>query len=208
QALTCHLDIAPTLVGLTGLPEEKQHQALGNRKGVNFSGLLKNPESVAVNAVRNASLYCYGMILYTDAHYLHRVIALQRDKQKTVAQIKQEISHLHPDFSHRSGTRMINDGRYKFARYFSLREHNTPETWEDLIKYNDLELYDLKNDPDENHNLAADKQKYQDLILTMNEKLNKIIKDEIGVDDGSFMPDAAHEPWDLTIEQFNRMAKD
>ncbi len=26
----------------------------------------------------------------------------------------------------------------------------------------------------------------------MNEKLNKIIKDEIGVDDGSFMPDAAH----------------
>ncbi len=48
----------------------------------------------------------------------------------------------------------------------------------------------------------------QDLILTMNEKLNKIIKDEIGVDDGSFMPDAAHEPWDLTIEQFNRMAKD
>ncbi|WP_416375524.1 hypothetical protein, partial [Salmonella enterica] len=24
----------------------------------------------------------------------------------------------------------------------------------------------------------------------------------------SFMPDAAHEPWDLTIEQFNRMAKD
>ncbi|WP_414058579.1 hypothetical protein, partial [Salmonella enterica] len=23
-----------------------------------------------------------------------------------------------------------------------------------------------------------------------------------------FMPDAAHEPWDLTIEQFNRMAKD
>ncbi|WP_374706557.1 hypothetical protein, partial [Salmonella enterica] len=27
-------------------------------------------------------------------------------------------------------------------------------------------------------------------------------------DDGSFMPDAAHEPWDLTIEQFNRMAKD
>lgn len=99
QALTCHLDIAPTLVGLTGLPEEKQHQALGNRKGVNFSGLLKNPEGVAVNAVRNASLYCYGMILYTDAHYLHRVIALQRDKQKTVAQIKQEISHLHPDFS-------------------------------------------------------------------------------------------------------------
>ncbi|MGS9179428.1 sulfatase-like hydrolase/transferase, partial [Salmonella enterica subsp. enterica serovar Infantis] len=82
-------------------------------------GLLINPEGFAVNEVSNARLYCYGMILYTDAHYLHRVIALQSDKQKTVAQIKQEISHLHHDFSHRSGTRMIIDGRYKFASYFS-----------------------------------------------------------------------------------------
>ncbi|MCF3900213.1 phosphatase, partial [Salmonella enterica subsp. enterica serovar Weltevreden] len=76
--------------------------------------------------------------LYTDANYLHRVIELKTYKQNTLAQIKQEISHLHPDFIHRSGTRMIYDGRYKFARYFSLREHNTPENWEDLIKYNDL----------------------------------------------------------------------
>lgn len=41
---------------------------------------------------------------------------------------------------------MINDGRYKL-RVFSLREHNTPETWEDLIKYNDLELTILKMIP-------------------------------------------------------------
>jgi hypothetical protein len=133
---------------------------------------------------------------------------LQRDKTKTVAQIKKEISLLRPNFSHRSGTRMINDGRYKFARYFSLREHNTPKNWEELIKYNDLELYDLVNDPDENDNLAAQKEKYKELLLSMNEKLNGIIELEIGIDDGSFMPDASSEPWNLTIEQFNRMAKD
>lgn len=55
------------------------------------------------------------------------------------------------------------------------------------------------------HNLAADKETgyhfYDDI-------LNKIIKDEIGVYDGSFIPDTASEPWDLTIEQFNRMEKD
>lgn len=89
QALTCHLDIAPTL----GCPEvcHKKNgtkKVLDNRKGINFSRLLKNPEGAIVNAVRNSSLYCYGMILYTDAHYLQRVIALQRDKQKTVVKTK------------------------------------------------------------------------------------------------------------------------
>lgn len=36
---------------------------------------------------------------------------------------------MNPDFSHRSGTHMINDGRYEFARYFSLRERNTLKNW-------------------------------------------------------------------------------
>ncbi|EKC7220157.1 sulfatase-like hydrolase/transferase [Salmonella enterica] len=208
DALTCHLDVVPTLVGLSGLAEEKQRKVLSNRKGANFGVLLKNPEVAELNEVRKASLYCYGMILYNDSRYLHNVMALQNDKQKSVKEIKLEISRLRPDFSYRSGTRMVNDGRYKFARYFSLREHNTPETWEDLIKYNDLELYDLKNDPDENKNLAVDKEKYKDIIINMNDKLNHLIKIEIGIDDGSFMPDSFVEPWDLTIEQFNRMAKD
>ncbi len=40
-----------------------------------------------------------------------------------------------------------------------------------LIKYSDLELYDLKMIPMRTATLNAD-EKYQDLILTMNEKLN------------------------------------
>lgn len=208
QALTCHLDVVPTLVALTGVEHERQTKALGNRKGVSFAPLLRQPEAAAVDAVRDASLYCYGMILYTDSRYLHQVMALQQDKTKTAQQKKQAIAQLRPDFSHRSGTRMIDDGHYKFARYFSLKEHNTPQTWQQLLAYNDIELYDLKNDPDENHNLAADKEKYRELILTMNKKLNDLISQEIGVDDGSFMPDADKQPWDLTIAQFNQMAKD
>ncbi|ENA0198874.1 sulfatase-like hydrolase/transferase [Salmonella enterica] len=208
EALTCHLDIVPTLVGLTGLPEEKRRSVLGNRKGHDFSSLLANPEQASIHDIRDASLYCYGMILYTDSKYLHKVMRLQKDKSKTVQQIKESIAELKPDFRHRSGTRMLDDGRYKFARYFSLREHNTPETWEDLIRYNDLELYDLINDPDENYNLARDREKHKDLILRLNERLNNLISHEIGVDNGDFMPDASKIPWDLTIKQFNRMAKD
>lgn len=82
------------------------------------------------------------------------------------------------------------------------------EIWEDFIKYNDFEFYDFKNDFDENYNFVVDKQKYQDFIFMMNEKLNKIIKDEIGVDDGSFMLDVVCELWDFIIEQFNCMVKD
>ncbi|SUH39717.1 sulfatase [Salmonella enterica subsp. enterica] len=42
---------------------------------------------------------------------------------------------------------MINDGRYTFARYFSLREHNTPETWEILLSTTILNSTILKMIP-------------------------------------------------------------
>lgn len=76
QVLICYFDIVLILVGLIGLLEEKQYQVLGNCKGVNFSGLLKNLEGVVVNVVRNVSLYCYGMILYIDVYYFYCVIVL------------------------------------------------------------------------------------------------------------------------------------
>ena len=80
------------------------------------------------------------------------------------------------------------DERYKFSRYFSFREFNTPATLEELRAKNDLELYDLRNDPDETVNLAYDFDRNRDLIATMNAKLNALIAREIGIDDGSFLP--------------------
>ena len=52
---------------------------------------------------------------------------------------------------------------------------------------NDLELYDLVNDPDEVVNLAHDFERNRDLIAMMNGKLNALIAREIGADDGRFM---------------------
>ena len=57
----------------------------------------------------------------------------------------------------------------------------------ELVEKNDLELYDLQNDPSETNNLALDLVKNKQLILTMNQKLNALIASEIGTDDGSFL---------------------
>lgn len=57
----------------------------------------------------------------------------------------------------------------------------------ELTGKNDLELYDLKNDPDEVNNLAMKGRASSDLIM-LNAKLNDLIAAEAGVDDGSFLP--------------------
>ena len=55
----------------------------------------------------------------------------------------------------------------------------------ELIMANEIELYDHENDPHEIINLASDKEKNKELITAMSSKLNAIIDDEVGVDDGS-----------------------
>ncbi len=53
---------------------------------------------------------------------------------------------------------------------------------------NELELFDLEADPDEVDNLAVDSEKYAELIVRMNELMNRYIAAEVGVNDGSFLP--------------------
>jgi len=99
-----------------------------------------------------------------------------------------ELVKVEPDFHYRCGIRSAFDGRYRFSRYFSPLDFNTPTTYESLTAKNDLELYDLQEDADEVHNLAADPKANRDLIMTMNAKLNGRIADEVGDDNGSFLP--------------------
>jgi arylsulfatase len=54
-ALTSHLDLLPTFVGLTGLPEAERPQAVKALPGHDFSGLLADPERASVTAVRRPS---------------------------------------------------------------------------------------------------------------------------------------------------------
>lgn len=88
----------------------------------------------------------------------------------------------------RSFVRGIYDGRYRYARYFSPGQHHTPEDWDTLRYLNDLELYDTQTDPHEMNNLAFVPELQQALIIELNDKLNRLIAQEVGNDDGSFMP--------------------
>ena len=54
--------------------------------------------------------------------------------------------------------------------------------------YNDVELFDLKNDPGEINNLAVYPEAQKNLILRMNSLLNKLIEKEVGANNGNFLP--------------------
>ena len=207
NSLTNHLDLVPTLIGLTGRDRSLREKVLEGRKGRDMSPLLAHPEQAGLNALRPGSLYCYGMILYMDAQYTAKFRKLAGEKLPH-DQFKKAIASLHPDFSHRSGIRMINDGHYKFARYFSLKQHHIPATLAELLENNDVELFDLVNDPEENHNLAREPEKYRDLLMTMNDKLNQLTAAEIGEDDGSYMPPFEGSQWDLTAAQMHQYMRD
>jgi arylsulfatase len=83
----------------------------------------------------------------------------------------------------------VFDGRYKYSRYFSPKQHNQPHTLEGIFELNDVELFDLEMDPDEMQNLATEPKKHAELLLAMNDKMNAIIDAEVDEpDDGSFLP--------------------
>ena len=63
------------------------------------------------------------------------------------------------------------------------------------------ELYDLERDPHEMNNLALDKKTNGDLIIAMNDKLNKVIEDEVGKDMGEYLPDIKGVNW--AFERFD-----
>lgn len=87
--------------------------------------------------------------------------------------------------------RGVHDGRYKFARYFAPAQHHIPRRWEDLVAYNDLELYDTVSDPDELNNLAWKPEAHKAVIQRLNEQTNALIASEIGVDNGAEYPGPA-----------------
>jgi len=99
-----------------------------------------------------------------------------------------------PDTKRRSAIRTVYDGRYKYSRYFSPLDHNRPTTIEQILGLNDVELFDLESDPHEMKNLALEEDR-RELLLGMNEKLNRLIEREVGEDDGSHLPDLEGVDW-------------
>ncbi len=188
QAITSQLDLTPTLLALTGKDAAAVARASEGLRGKDFSALLRNPEAAAPKTVRPASLFNFDMLSYSDPKWAAMTIDMRAFRSKPPEQQQSILAGHPPDFANRTSIRSIFDGRYRFSRYFSPVLFNTPKTLEELLAKNDLEVYDLQADPDEMANLALDPKKNGELILALNQVMNGRIAEEVGVDDGSFLP--------------------
>jgi arylsulfatase A-like enzyme len=195
QAVTSHLDIVPTLVGLTGAAPEKKAAITRMLPGKDFSTVLAAPEQAKPDTVRDGQLYCFNMFASLDGSFLQKARDILAQGGGP-AKIKE--SGLKPNLMKRGAIRSVFDGRYQFTRYFSPKQHNLPASIKELFDLNDVELFDLENDPHELHNLALDPVKNADLLMVMNAKLNQLIKAEVGEDVGQMLPGGVDAGWVAT----------
>lgn len=170
SAVTSHMDLAPTFIDLTNIPADEKEEAMDGLNGKSLVPLLDGSKK----SVRDASLFCFEMLSQCALIY-------HQDEDGNL------IYEFDPTV--RGMVRGIVTEDYKFARYFAPNDYNTPKTMDDLFEHNDVQLFSLKDDPEELVNLAADSEKNADLILEMNDLLNEMIEEEVGEDSGEYMVD-------------------
>jgi arylsulfatase len=197
RAVTSHVDLAPTLLAMTGVGAERAKVIGKDLPGKDFSALLAAADRVGETALRDGALYCFNMFAYLDGDFIVKAVEHLKKGGKP-ADLKAAGSV--PDLRKRGAVRTVYDGRYVFARYFSPKQHNRPTTLEDLLRFNDLELFDTRADPHEMTNLAAPAVRNRELLLAMNAKLNRLIDAEVGEDPGQMLPGGIDAGWEVTPE--------
>lgn len=188
QALTSHLDIVPTIIGLTGRNKSDAGDLLKPLHGVDLTPAIFGPTRFDVDSVRpQGALYCYNLLQLHDPKFTSDLYNVLQNKRIASDERFKALETFPVQWGLRIGIRSLKTGRYKFNRYFSFKQFNEPTSMEQLLAMNDLELYDLYEDPQETRNLAVDIRKNGELIMALNDKLNRLIRSEVGVDDGSFL---------------------
>ena len=204
KELTCHLDILPSVVGMTGKSQEPAQEMMSLMKGRDISVLLQTPVMPSFSADREAVLFCYSQLMVHDPKFTQLLYTVVADKSVSRLDQFKKMEDFPVNWPLRVSIRSIFDGRYKFSRYFSFRNFNTPQTLDELLANNDLEIYDTRVDPDETVNLALNIDANRALAESLNAKMNRIIAREIGNDDGSFLPLKRWINWDgVRPEQLN-----
>lgn len=187
-ALGSTVDVVPTLLELAGLPLGQQAERYPGLAGVSLASSLGGSSQRSARDERG-HLFNYGVSMYLDPEFTESVMR-NADKVTPWTLIRESLrqGRLGPSRDNRALFRGIHDGRYKFARYFAPSNHHTPADMQTLMAHNDLELYDLQNDPDELINLANKPEEHRQLIEALNARVNDLVALEVGVDDGREHP--------------------
>ena len=166
--LTSHLDLAPTFIDIATAGNQQQFNTITSAlHGHSLLPAVKDPATDIRNS--EGALFCFEMISMIDGDFV-------MDPNLRPA--------YRADMNKRGFVRGIITPEYKFARYFSPLNFNTPAEYETLWTNNDVEL--LQCGTDETENLAWPKNNAnKSLVEIMNQKLNALIQREIGTDDGS-----------------------
>jgi arylsulfatase len=173
SALTSHIDLLPTFVGLSGVPDEKHPESVNSLPGRDFSALVTKPNVANAAAARDGILFNYISPGTIDAGFLLKTIGGVLKNQPTPPLSEANLNK-------RGFLSVAFDGRYKFGRFFAPAACNTPQTLDEILDNNDVQLFDLTNDPGETRNLALEPEKNQAQILRMNALLNELLEKEIG----------------------------
>jgi arylsulfatase len=204
DAVGSHLDLVPTILAFAGMSEDERHTRYPQLKGHDLSGVVSDPTSFGPRGNSTTpgkgTLLTYDMIATIDAEWFVRNVTKVFDAAAAAAGeefhrgMEQFRGMVHdigvPNPDARELFRGVVDGRYKLVRYFGMGHYHLPSSVQQLLADNDVALYDLHSDPEEMDNLAdpAHPRYDEDLLSTMNQKLNALIAEEIGDDNAMFTP--------------------
>ena len=182
NSIISNIDIVPSILEFSGIEKNDIANRYPELKGNSFASLVENVD--------------YDNIRDEEGHLIHGVQIIP-----TVFNVAEKFRHTAladsfvdkfkafatkgnflPDFTPPLNYKGVVDKNYKFLRFFSPRENNIPNNFEELSKNNaSFQLYDLSNDPYELNDLSK-VENNKDLVMQMNNKLNQLTDKEIGLE--------------------------